>query len=313
MAFGKKKNKEAVVAAPVYEKRDYHSILHIARSLEDYQKKLAEKEVESLQELHEVETTFDDVMNENAELHNTMTAFSDVFDMVGKSAEHLGTVKQDILDSVKEAQDDVEELRTSSSRVKDSFVEIEEGFNGFRRSVEQIDECMGQIVAIANQTNMLALNASIEAARAGDQGKGFAVVATEVKNLAEEIKDLVEVVEERLNEVRKGTSDLTTSIESSQQALEDSVASVDKTHTTFDRINEAAGGADTVQAEITDAANKAQQEISEGDREFADIDREYRLLREHIANASSCGTMKSGMFESMENMISQIKPILSDM
>ena len=60
---------------------------------------------------------------------------------------------------------------------------------------------MSKIVSIADQTNILSINASIEAARAGAEGKGFAVVASEVKKLATEIKDLAGEVDSGILDV----------------------------------------------------------------------------------------------------------------
>ena len=157
---------------------------------------------------------------------------------------------------------------------------------------------------------MLALNASIEAARAGEQGKGFAVVAEEVKNLAEEIKLLVNTVEENLRDVQKGNEILDQSIAKSEEVLDQNVKGVDETHSTFDQIIEAASEADAVQQEIKNAAMEAERDINEADREFDRIEGQYQNLRGHIRQASELGTMKSSLFEGVENMVSQIKPYL---
>ena len=194
--------------------------------------------------------------------------------------------------------------------MRNSFTDIEERFRSFKKSVDVIAESMNQITAIANQTNMLDLNASIEAARAGEQGKGFAVVAEEVKNLAEEIKLLISTVEENLKEVQKGNAVLDQSIAQSEKVLDENVKSVDETHTTFNQIIAAANAADEVQHEIKDAALEAERDINEADREFERIEGQYQTLREHIRQASKLGTMKSSMFEGVENMVSQIKPYL---
>ena len=172
---------------------------------------------------------------------------------------------------------------------------------------------MTQIISIANQTNMLALNASIEAARAGEQGKGFAVVAEEVKNLANEIKNLVSTVDISIGDVEQDTEKLNASITTSKDALSQSIENVEGTHEVFDQITEAAGGAGKVQQEISDALEASKQKLSDVNQSFAVTENQLQAVVDHIDKANELGTTKSSMFEDMDNMLSQIAPIAKEL
>ena len=294
------------------QKPDLYPIVYVAKSLKEYQKQLVLKEVDSLQELSEVETAFEEVLLDNQNLKEKLASFHEVFENVGQVSGQFAEVKKDITGSVQEAQAQVSGLRSDSLDVQERFGEIQDTFTDLQVAVQQIKECMNQIISIANQTNMLALNASIEAARAGEQGKGFAVVAEEVKKLADEIKGLVSTVDGSINDVEQGADKMKTSIETSKEALGQSMENVNATYHMFDRITQAAGGAETVQKQIAEAVEASKKELQEVTGSFEKSESRYQTVRSHIERVNELGTTKSSMFEDMDNMLSQIAPMAEE-
>lgn len=313
MALFKKKVVEQHEEIPVAKTQDFYPIIYVADRIKEYQKQLAQKEVSSLEELRGVQTSFEAVVENNMLLQQKMDTFRDRFQSVGQVADQFDNVKNEIASSVRGAQQQVSGLKDSSELVEEHFEEIEITFADFQNSVQQIKDCMGKIVSIANQTNMLALNASIEAARAGEQGKGFAVVAEEVKNLANEIKQLVSTVDISIDDVEQGTEKLNAGITASKEAMSQSLEMVDSTYQMFDKITSAAGSADEVQSHIASALDLTNTELDAINQTITHNDTQYQKVLDHIVEANTLGTTKSSMFEDMDNMLSQIKPILQEM
>lgn len=292
--------------------KDLYPVLYVMDSLKQYHTDLVNKEVASLQELSLVGSSFDHVLGEAAHFQERLEDMGQNFLSVNEASEQFATVRNEIADSVGQAQNEVEILKNSSLEVETHFGEMGSTFEALQESVEQIKQRMSRIVSIADQTNILAINASIEAARAGEKGKGFAVVAVEVKKLADEIKDLAAEVDSGIKDVERGTDKLSESIDTSREALGNSLDKVQETYEMFDKITQAAEGATSVQEQISGVIGQSRSALESLCGFFDKIRGQYQEVVKHINRASSLGSTKSAMFEDIDNLMAQVGPIVKE-
>jgi len=142
---------------------------------------------------------------------------------------------------------------------------------GLAASSEQIGSVLEVIRAIAEQTNLLALNAAIEAARAGEAGRGFAVVADEVRNLAKRTQDSVEEIRQVIEGLQHGTREVVGAMHSSHRQAQGGVEQVEQAVAALRRIGEAVSLISDMNLQIASAAEQQSAVAEEITRNVASI------------------------------------------
>jgi methyl-accepting chemotaxis protein len=155
------------------------------------------------------------------------------------------------------------------------------------KSSDQIGRIIGVIDDIADQTNLLALNAAIEAARAGEQGRGFAVVADEVRKLAERTTTATKEIAQMIKNIQDETKVAVVAMESGTKQVEDGVTSTAKAGDSLRAIiqmSEQVGGM------ITEIATAATEQSSTTEQVNMNIDQIAKLVKESAIGAQQSAT-----------------------
>ena len=120
-------------------------------------------------------------------------------------------------------------------------------------------------------------------------------------------------IEENIEGVNEGSRLLSESITTTNEALVGNIDKVENATQTIEKINQAAEGADAVQDEIRNVSENAAGELQVFSNEFDQIENQYSDVQTHIARANDLGTTKSVMFENIDNLLSQVEPLVKEL
>lgn len=155
--------------------------------------------------------------NQAMDVEQSTQQISDLGDLMDQMVTNVGEL-DDTSSHMKQASDDALQilngLTVSNKKTTDGINRISDLIRTTNNSVQEIKEAASLISSIASQTNLLSLNASIEAARAGDAGKGFAVVASEIQQLADQSDKSADTIYQVI-------SNLTTDFQNTMSVMED--------------------------------------------------------------------------------------------
>ena len=211
-----------------------------------------------------------------------VTSVSGASEEASVNVQSVAAATEELSASINEISRQIDETTNIVSRASTATSATDAKIGSLAQSASQISEVVSLIQAIAEQTNLLALNATIEAARAGEAGKGFAVVASEVKTLATQTANATEAISKQIADIQKET-------DSSVEAIRDIANTMQEVTNATESIASAVKEQGMVTTEISGNVQQASAGSDQVSQNIAGVQQaadESRRSAEQVLTAS---------------------------
>ncbi|WP_051986394.1 methyl-accepting chemotaxis protein [Clostridium amazonitimonense] len=220
---------------------------------------------------------------------NMLEDFSKDLDGMNGNIGEINTMTSEISKKADISNEDMQKVTLSLDKLVENFNYFSQKIGSMSESVEKVNEITYLINSIAEQTNLLALNAAIEAARAGEAGRGFAVVADEIRNLAERSKESSETIYDLVGNVLEEAKLMVTGTNEMNSELQEQKVSIESSMDSFKTISNAIGNVTPRVNEISEGfiiLNEKKKDILFKTEGISSISEEISASSEEIAASS---------------------------
>lgn len=191
-------------------------------------------------------------------------------------------------------------LMDENSKISESIVIATKKFTDHTSEIENMAK---SVAAIAEQTNLLALNAAIEAARAGEAGKGFAVVADEVRKLAEESSKSTKHIFDMVNMIKNGIADIEQSVNNGVAIVEEQQQSMTTTTSAFDNIGTKV---EEMMKGLTELLKGIQHSKKMGEQVLESVENISSVVEETVAGNEEISASTTEQLASFEKIVDKV-------
>ena len=225
---------------------------------------------------------------------------------INASVDEIKNQTTAVQDSSKIMNDKIKSMQDSSHKMDEGISAISKRIETVNTTVDKVSNIVSVIEEISSETNLLSLNASIEAARAGDAGKGFAVVAQEIRVLSDntntELENIKQIISSLVEECRYCVQASGTIVEDNAKQKEEIKAVLDEFGSLDEQIQKTAEKADEIE-ELVTAMIELNDDITKSSNSLTDVSAANAAATEEMnANIEELNAMMNGVSEMAEHM-----------
>lgn len=273
---------------------------------------------DSSKEISSCITTANEQVNKNKltiEQHSeeTSQAVVAIEEMSATADTVVNNASESVAFTQKVREDATESSKTvalASASVQALLAEVDDASNNvesMNKSTHQIAEVLKVIGAIAEQTNLLALNAAIEAARAGEQGRGFAVVADEVRALAARTQNSTSEINEMIGQLERGVESVVTAMRRTKSSCQETAEKTHKVTAKIDGMTDSISGINNLSVQIASAAHEQKSVSGEINRIMSHIESIVTNLSENAEISSVNAQTLDSANEQLVTLVGQFR------